>query len=177
MVIVFVLSRRAEHPSSTFVATYAHHSAQDERRLCKKRRRSARDEYLLFVFTRYRSFRSARWLLFILLSSLSFIFHNLMYSFNIATDQCFFLRTTPTFNSVFPLKSFRVCFHNLTPNKLNGATSERVRFRMRSCLMLFEATFQFSGRSCVVTTVSTFENINSVWHRYHFYRASSALPA
>lgn len=82
---------------------------------------------------------------FYFLSSFPFLFHNLVNSVDVAANQCFFLRAAPTFYFVLPLKRLWIGFYNFTPNKLNGATIKCIRFRMHSRLMLFEATFQFSG--------------------------------
>lgn len=65
-----------------------------------------------------------------------------MDSFYITTNQGFFFGAAPSFDFVFPLKGFRIGFHNLTPYELNKSAFESICIWVFTGLMLAYTSFQ-----------------------------------
>jgi hypothetical protein len=110
-----------------------------------------------------RALRSARRLIYVLLSPLSFRFHDFVQRVELSANQCLLLRPAPAFDLSFPSQSIIVVLgFFLSPHELYRTTSVGIGRDFHSFLMLPQAFLDIICTPCIVGAIRAFQDVNNV---------------
>jgi hypothetical protein len=123
------------------------------------------------------SLRSARRLLPVLFSPLSFRFYDFMKRIELSPNQCLLLRPAPAFDLSLPPQSIIVMLGFLrSPHEFHWTTHVSIRGGLHPLLMLPEAFIDIVCTPRVIGTVRAFKDVDNVGHKVLFLPERSECP-